>query len=197
MLWLNEREKHVAANDLQKKSGVVGRYIKALLDLTEEAKVTQKVVEDFTRFRALLDESADLRYLVKSPVFSAKEQVAALNAVLQEAGISGLAAQFISFVAAKHRLNRLPEMLAFFEHEAVISRGFVFADAVFAAAPSKEVVSKISALIKDVTQKDVSLETSIDPELIGGVVIKIGSRMVDGSIRSKLNSLRQKMKATQ
>ena len=183
--------------DSQKKSGVVGRYVKALLQLTEEENATKKVVEDFTHFRSLLNESPDLRYLIKSPTFSSKQQIDALDAILKEAGIDGLSAQFIGFVAANHRLKRLPDMLDFFEHEAVVSRGFVFADAIFAHPPSENVIQKVKKLIKNVTQKDVSLTASTDPGLIGGLVVRIGSRMVDSSIRSKLNSLRQTMKVTQ
>jgi F-type H+-transporting ATPase subunit delta len=162
--------------------------------LSEETQSTDSVVADLTRFRAILDESPDLQRLVESPTFLPKEQVEAVEAVMQKAGISGLAAQFIGLVAANRRLNKLPEMLEWFNHEAVVSKGTVFADATFAADASEEAVRNVVSVLKDITGKDVSLTTHTDPELIGGIVVKIGSRMVDASIRTKLNSLRHSLK---
>ena len=162
--------------------------------LTTEAADTDRVAQDLDRFKTLMNESDDLRYLVHSPTFSVEEQLAAVTEVLKQAGITGLAAQFIGFVTANRRLNRLPEMIDCFEYEAIISKGTVFADVVFAHPPSDGTIETVTSVLKEATRKKVTLITSINPELIGGLVVTIDSRMVDGSIRSKLNSLRQAMR---
>ena len=175
-------------------SEVARRYVSALLMLTTETAETDRVAQELGRFAALMSKSDDLRYLVRSPTFSVEEQLAAVTGVLKQAEITGLTAQFIGFVTANRRLNRLPEMIECFEYEAILSKGTVFADVVFAHPPSEGTIETVTSVLKEVTQKKVNLITSIDPELIGGLVVTINSRMVDGSIRSKLNSLRQSMR---
>lgn len=173
---------------------VAGRYASALLDLTRETGVTNQVAKDFACFLSLLESSQDLQRLIKDPTFSSKVQISALNKILDQCGIKGLAAQFVGLVAANGRLAFLPEMLRNFEYFAKIANGVTFADVVFAQSPSEKQIRDVTNIFQNVMGKDVSLNTSTNPDLIGGLVVQVGSRVVDGSIRSKLNSIRQAMK---
>lgn len=175
-------------------SGVAGRYATALFELATEANAIDAVSASLDDFARLLAESDDLRRLVESPAFSAEEQVKAISAVLAKAGITGLAANFIGLVASKRRLFALPGMIAGYRKLVAEAKGIVSAEVTVAEQPSAQRVEEIRAALKDVAGKDVDVSIKVDPALIGGLVVKMGSRMVDASLKTKLNSIRLAMK---
>ncbi|MCJ2013836.1 F0F1 ATP synthase subunit delta [Methylobacterium sp. J-076] len=176
-------------------SGVSGRYASALFELARDERQVDEVAEGLERFDALLKESADLRRLVRSPVFSAEEQEAAIGAILEKAGITGLADKFIRLSAANRRLFALPGMISAFRALVQESRGIVRAEVRVAERPSDALVEEIKASLKDIAKAEIDLDLVIDPSLIGGLIVKMGSRMVDASLKTKLNGIRLAMRA--
>lgn len=175
-------------------SGVAGRYATALFELASEANAIDAVAADLERFEAVAAESADLRRLIESPAFSAEDQVKAIRAVLANVGISGIAGNFIGLVASKRRLFALPGMIQGFKNLVAEAKGIVSAEVTVAEAPSAQRVEEIRSALKSVAGKDVDVAIKVDPALIGGLVVKMGSRMVDASLKTKLNSIRLAMK---
>lgn len=175
-------------------AGVAGRYASALFELARDARQVDEVAAGLDRFEALYDESADLRRLVRSPVFSAEEQATAVGAVLDRAGIGGLAGKFVRLTAANRRLFALPDMIRAFRAQVRRSRGIVHAEVRVAERPSDALIEEIKSSLRGVAGAEVDLDLQVDPGLIGGLVVQIGSRMVDASLRTKLNSIRLAMR---
>jgi F-type H+-transporting ATPase subunit delta len=175
-------------------SGMAGRYAIALFELALEGNAVEAVMADLDRFDALISESADLTRLVRSPVFTAEEQVKALKAVLDAAGIGGLAGQFLLVVASNRRLFAVRDMIRDYRKLVARHKGEVTAEVTLAAEPKEEHLAAIKDALKAVTRKDVQVDVKVDPAIIGGLVVKLGSRMVDSSLRTKLNALKHAMK---
>ena len=175
-------------------AGVAGRYAAALFDLAKEEGRLEDVDGHLGRFQGLLDESEDLRRLVRSPVFSAEQQVRALAAVLAKAGIGGLAAKFLQLAARNRRLFAVPDMLRAFRALLAESRGEVTAEVASAVRLSDSHIATLKETLKAAVGKDVQLATKVDPALLGGLVVRIGSRMFDSSIRTKLSNLKVTLK---
>jgi F-type H+-transporting ATPase subunit delta len=175
-------------------SGMAGRYATALFELAREESAIDAVQADLDRFAALLAESADLTRLVRSPVFSAEQQAKALGAVLGAAGIEGLAARFLQVVAANRRLFAVEAIIKDFRKLVAHHKGEVVADVTLAEAPSEAQLANITQALRSVTARDVQVAVRIDPAIIGGLIVKLGSRMVDSSLRTKLKSLKHAMK---
>ena len=175
-------------------SGVALRYASALFELAQEAKSVDAVAGDLDRFGQLIQGSEDLQRLIRNPVFTAEEQSAAIGALLDKTGISGLAGNFIRLVASKRRLFALPDMIRAYRDLVADAKGIVRTQVILAEEPSDKVMNEIKAALRDVAKADVSVDVKIDPSLIGGLIVKMGSRMVDASVRTKLNSIRLAMK---
>lgn len=174
--------------------GVAGRYAKALFELALEQKALDAVRADLDRFEALYRDTPDLQRLVRSPVFTAETQARALSAVLEKAGIGGLAANFLKLVAANRRLFAVPDMIRVFRDVVARHKGEVTAEVRLAEPPSEQHLAAIKDALNAVTKKDVKIDVKIDPSIIGGLIVKLGSRMVDSSLRSKLNAIKHAMK---
>jgi F-type H+-transporting ATPase subunit delta len=175
-------------------SGMAGRYATALFELALEDKALDKVRKDLDGFSALIAESPDFARLVRSPVFGADEQARALDAVLKKANIGGLAANFLNVVAKNRRLFAVPQMIAAFRKLVAQHNGEVSADVTVAEQLSDAHLSALKGALNTMTGKDVDLNVKVDPAIIGGLVVKLGSRMVDSSLRTKLNSIKYAMK---
>ncbi|MEX2318877.1 MAG: F0F1 ATP synthase subunit delta [Bauldia sp.] len=175
-------------------SGVAERYANALFELAIDTNALAEVEKDLGRFADLISESPDLARLVRSPVFSAADQSRAVVAVLEKAGIGGLVANVVKVASANRRLFVVPEIVTAFRRLAAQHRGEVSAEVVSAEPLADKHVAELKAALKASLGKDVTLETSVDPSLIGGLVVKVGSRMIDGSLKTKLNSLKLAMK---
>ncbi|MGL4495194.1 MAG: F0F1 ATP synthase subunit delta [Beijerinckiaceae bacterium] len=175
-------------------SGVAGRYASALFDLAKETKAVDAVGTDLGRFDQMIASSPDLERLVRSPVFTADQQVKAISAVLAKAGIGGLAANFLRLVASQRRLFAVRDMVKGYVQLADAAKGVVRAQVTVAEKPSAALEDEIKKALSGVAGKDVAVDLKIDPAIIGGIVVKIGSRMVDSSLRTKLNGIRVAMK---
>jgi len=182
------------ANDDPMMASVAGRYASALYDLATEQNQVKPVEQAMTQLQGLLDMSADLRSLVRSPVFSADEQGKALGAVLEKAGIGGLAANFVKLIAKNRRLFTLPEMIKNYHALAARGRGEVQAEVISAVALNDAQMQQLKDTLKASVGKDVSISSRVDQGLLGGLIVKVGSRMIDSSLRTKLNSLKIAMK---
>jgi len=175
-------------------AGVADRYALALFDLARETNAIDAVKADLERFDALVSESPDFARLVRSPVFSADEQLHALSAVLDRAGISGLAARFLKLVTRNRRLFAVRDMVRAYREQVARHKGEATATVTVAEPLKDEHFAALRAALKAVSGKDVDLDVKIDPAIIGGLVVKLGSRMVDSSLRTKLNAIRHAMK---
>jgi F-type H+-transporting ATPase subunit delta len=173
---------------------MAGRYATALFELALDNKAVDAVKADLDRFDGLVAESADLLRLVRSPVFSADTQGKALGAVLDKAGIGGLTAQFLKVVTANRRLFAVRDMIRAYRALVARHHGEVSAQVTVAEPLSDAHRAAITDALKSVTGKDVGLDVKVDPAIIGGLVVKLGSRMVDSSLRTKLNSIKHAMK---
>jgi F-type H+-transporting ATPase subunit delta len=175
-------------------SGMAGRYATALFELSREERAIDAVKADLDRFDALLAESPDLIRLVRSPVFAAEQQAKALTAVLEAAGISGLAAKFLNVLAANRRLFAVGTIIKDFRKLVAHHKGEVIADVTLAEQPSDSQLAAIKDALHAVTSRDVQVEVKVEPAIIGGLIVKLGSRMVDSSLRTKLYALKHAMK---
>ena len=176
-------------------SGMAGRYASALHALAVEQNATTQVGAALASFQKLIDESPDLKRLVRSPVFSADEQLKALTALLDKAAISGVAANFIKLVAAKRRLFAIADMIADYRKLDDAHNGVTRAQVTVAEPLSDAQTQALRAQLAAVTGgRSVDVDVKVDPAIIGGLVIKVGSRMVDSSLRTKLKSIRTRMK---
>jgi F-type H+-transporting ATPase subunit delta len=175
-------------------SGVSGRYATALFELARDERSIDAVKADLDKFQAMLTDSDDLKRLVRSPVFSSDAQVKALSAVLDRAGISGISANFLKVLTANRRLFAVDQVIRAFGELVAKFKGEAIAQVTVAEALSDKNLDALTAALKAVTGKDVSLNVNVDPSIIGGLVVKLGSRMVDSSLRTKLNSIKHAMK---
>lgn len=175
-------------------AGVAVRYAAALFDLAQETHAIDAVKIDLERFDALIAETPDLARLVRSPVFSADDQLKALAPVLDRAGIGGLAAQFIKLTTANRRLFVIRDMVRAYRDLVARQKGEATASVTVAEKLKPEHLAALRAALKAVSGKDVDLDVKIDPAIIGGLVVKLGSRMVDTSLRTKLNAIKHAMK---
>ncbi len=175
-------------------SGIAERYAGSLYELASQAGAVEKVEADLGRFEKLISESADLARVISSPVFSAEDQFKAVAAVADKAGISGLVGNFLRVVAQNRRLFAVPAMIKAFRAIAADARGEVAADVASAHPLTSAQQEELKAALKGVTGKDVAISATVDPSLLGGLVVKIGSRQIDTSLRTKLNSLKLALK---
>ena len=175
-------------------SGVAGRYATALFELGLEEKALEQIETDLGRFGEALDASDDLQRLVKSPMFSTEEQDRALGAILDELKIEGLTKNFLLLVSKNRRLFATPDMIRAYRAMLAEHRGEMSATVTAASKLTNTQATALKQALKAGLGKDVMLDQLVDPSLIGGLMIKVGSRMIDTSIRTKLNSLKHAMK---
>lgn len=171
-----------------------GRYATALFELAEEAGSLDGVGGDLDRFSAMLDDSADLVRLVKSPVFSAQDQIRALDALFAKAGIEGLAANFIRLAARNRRLFAIAEVITAFRALMAAHRGEIAAEVTSAEKLTAAQITRLEAELKSAAGRDVLIAQRVDPAILGGLIVKVGSRMIDSSLATKLDTLKIAMK---
>lgn len=176
--------------------GVAGRYASALFDLAKEASQVSDVEADLKKFQGLLAESDDLVRLVRSPVISTEDQSKAIEAIVGRAGIGGLAANFFKLIAGNRRLFAVEDMIKAFNALAAKARGEVAAEVTSAVALNDAQTADLKQALKASVGKDVTLNTRVDPSLLGGLIVKVGSRMIDSSLRTKLETLKVQLGGT-
>jgi len=176
-------------------TGVAGRYASALFELADNAKALDQVAQDLDTFKKLLAESAELARLIASPVIGRELQGKALLAVLDAAGIQGLTRNFVGTVAANGRARELPAMATAYLAELARRRGETSALVTSAVPLTEQQLQQLTDALRSVLGgAKVSIDAHVDPDVLGGLVVKVGSRLFDSSIRSKLQRLQLAMK---
>jgi len=182
------------ATDDPRTASMPGRYASALFELAKDQGQITEVESKLKEFQSLMDDSDDLRRLVKSPIYKSEQQLAGLDPVLTQAGIDGLAGKFIRLIAKNRRLFAAEDMIATYAKLAADHRGEVVANVATAIALTDEQISSLKSKLSSAVGKDVNLDIRIDPTLLGGLIVKVGSRMIDSSLRTKLATLKMRMK---
>ena len=176
-------------------TGVAGRYASALFELADNARALDQVAQDLDTFKKLLAESPELSRLIASPVIGRDLQGKALLAVLDAAGISGLTRKFIGLVAANGRSRDLPAMASAYLGDLARRRGETSAAVTSAVPLTPQQLQQLSDALRSVLGgAKVSIDAHVNPDILGGLVVKVGSRLFDSSIRSKLQRLQLAMK---
>ncbi|MBY8976059.1 F0F1 ATP synthase subunit delta [Rhodobacteraceae bacterium NNCM2] len=175
-------------------SSAAGRYATALFELAKEEGQLDSVEADLNSLSEALGESADLKHLISSPIHTRDEQGRALGAVAEKMGLGALTRNVLGLMAANRRLFALPQLIANFSALMADHRGEVTADVTAAKALTKAQTEKLEESIKTSIGRNVNLNVTVDEDIIGGLIVKVGSKMVDSSIRSKLTGLQNAMK---
>ena len=175
-------------------SGVADRYAGALFELCTTAAKIKATEKDLDALDKSLSGSEDLTRLIKSPVFSTEDQVRAIDALLAKSKISDMTANFIRVVAQNRRLFVLPAIIESFRRMAADARGEVAGDVTSAVKLTATQLKELKAALKAKVGKDVALNEIVDPSVLGGLIVKVGSQMIDTSIRTKLTSLKMMKK---
>jgi F-type H+-transporting ATPase subunit delta len=171
------------------------RYAAALFDIADERRALDEVAADLRQLRDMLGASADLMRLVRSPVLSRVEQGKAMTALADRAGLSRLVRDFLAVVARNRRLFAVPAMIEAYLAQLAARRGEVTAEVTAAQALSEAQLGALGEQLRRTVGRRVTIDVRVDPELLGGMIVKVGSRMVDSSLRSKLHRLQIAMKA--
>ncbi|MEM1300472.1 MAG: F0F1 ATP synthase subunit delta [Pseudomonadota bacterium] len=175
-------------------AGAAGRYATALFELAKEVGSLEQAETDLDALNAALGDSPDLVDLLKNPIYSRAEQGDAISAVGTKMGLSPLVQNVLGLMASKRRLFAVPELITVFKALMADHRGEVTADVTAAHALSDTQAGALVEQLKGAIGQDVKLNITVDPAIIGGLVVKVGSRMIDSSIRSKLAGLQNAMK---
>ena len=185
----------MAATD-QIVSGVPGRYASALFELASEEKSVDKVGAELSQFQSAIDESEDLGRVVRSPVFSGEDQIAAIDAICERVSISGTTLNFIRLMARNRRLAALSDSIKAYRSLVAASRGEVEAEVTSAEKLSDAQVASLKSALAASAGRDVTLNLKVDNAILGGLIVKMGSRMIDNSLQTKLQNLKIAMKGT-
>jgi len=175
-------------------SGLAGRYAAALLELAEEDKALDAVAEDLKALQAMLAASEDLTRLVRSPVIGRDEQWKATGALLDSMGVNPLTKRFLGVVTANRRLFVLSDIVRAYLEELAARRGEVTADVVTARPLNESQTTALEAALKKAVGGKIAIAQRVDPSILGGLIVKVGSRMVDSSLRTQLQKLKFAMK---
>jgi len=170
------------------------RYARALFDLATEEGSTEKVRADLRSLKAMMAESDDLRRVVQSPVYSAEDKGKALVALAVEAGFDMTTAKFLGLVTQNRRSANLPAVIAAYERLYAAQTGVVAAEVVSAVALSKAQLDGVKAQLRASLGKDPEIETRVDPTILGGLKVKVGSRLYDASLKTRLDQLKFALK---
>ncbi len=171
-----------------------GRYATALFELALEGKALDRISKDLEKIQDMLENSSDLERLVKSPVFSTDEQMRALTAVFKKVKISKLPMNFVSLITQNRRLFAISDMIKAFGMLLAQHRGEITAEVTSATKLTVRQMNAVKSELKAVVGRDVKLDAHIDASLLGGLIVKVGSRMVDNSLKTKLEGLKIAMK---
>lgn len=179
-------------------TGVVGdiaeRYALALYELADEAKSLDAVAEDLSSLKSLVAESADLRKLIASPLIDRDQKAAAITAILEKGGANDLTRRFIGLSARNNRLFALPAMIDAYLAELARRRGEITAEVTSARPLKDDQLQALTDRLREKLGSKIAVEAKVDPSLIGGLIVRVGSRMIDASLKSKLQRLQYAMK---
>ncbi len=175
-------------------TGLAGRYAAALFELAEEGKQLDAVAKDLASLRAMIDSSDDLRRTILSPVVSRQDHAKAMMVLAGHAGMGKLTGNFLGFVAMNRRLLALDHMIGAYLSLLAQSRGEMTAEVISASELSDKHLEKIADAVKRALGSKVAIEARVDSSLLGGLIVKVGSKMFDSSLRTKLAKLQFAMK---
>jgi len=181
------------SSDKPDASGLAGRYAAALFESIGDDKQLDAVAGDMDALAAMITDSQELRRMFVSPAFSADDKLAGVIAIADAAKMQDMARRFLGVVAENRRLKELPDIIASFKEMVAHGRGEATAEVISASELSAKQVKTLAAQLKKAVGTTVTVETAVEPELLGGLIVKVGSRMVDSSLRSKLQQLRLAM----
>jgi F-type H+-transporting ATPase subunit delta len=173
---------------------VAGRYASALYELADSAKLLDAIADDLRALRSMVEESDDFARLVSSPVLTRDEQVAAVTALAEKAGFDALTVKFVGLLAQNRRLGALCPTVAAFLSQLAARRGEITAQVTSAQAMKQEQFDAVTRALTESLGSKVALETRVDPALIGGMVVRVGSKMIDSSLATKIQKLGLSMK---
>ena len=180
--------------DASHNSGLAGRYATAIFELAQEERAVEAVERDFASLRDLINGSPDLARLVRAPVFSRDVQQKGIDAILRRMEAAPLTVRFVLLIASKRRLFALTDIIAAFNALVAKQRGEVDASVTSARPLGDGEVEELKRVLKAKLGRDARLEQKVDPSLLGGLVVKVGSRMIDSSLRTKLSGIRAAMR---
>ncbi|MEO1019004.1 MAG: F0F1 ATP synthase subunit delta [Pseudomonadota bacterium] len=175
-------------------SGLADRYATALFDLANERDALESVSADLDGVRAMLAESSDLRRMIKSPLLSGDDQKRAMAALADNANLNELTSQFLGLLAVNRRLFALSEMIEAFQQRLARHRGELRCEIVSAVDLTDDQVASLRQGISTYAEKDVRLDLRTDPSILGGLIVRLGSRMFDASLATKLRNLEHSMR---
>lgn len=176
------------------RSNVADRYAEALFDLSREENVLDAVEGDLDALGKALSESTDLRRLVESPLFDAETKQNALTAILDKGGAHDVTKRFVGVLAQNRRVRELPALIEAFSAMAAAQRGETPAEALSAFPLTPEQEKELRSQIESSAGKKVSLTTRVDETLLGGLIVRVGSIMIDSSLRTRLTRLQRTLK---
>ncbi|MDF1671472.1 MAG: F0F1 ATP synthase subunit delta [Roseovarius sp.] len=175
-------------------SGIASRYATAIFEISKESKSLPKLEANITDLVSALADSADLNELISSPVISRADQGAGIAAIGKKMKLETVLQNGLALMAEKRRLFVLPQLLDQLRSKIAEDKGEVTADVISAQKLNKTQADKLAKTLKARVGKDVKINATVDESLIGGLIVKVGSKMIDTSIRSKLSSLQNVMK---
>ncbi len=184
----------IVASENVSVAGLAGRYATALFELATEAKALDAIASDLSRLKALIDGSPDLARLVRSPIFSREEQGKAMDAVLARLNVNALTKNFVGLLAQKRRLFALSGIVAAFDKLVAHQRGEMTAEVTSAQALKPEQRTALMGTLKDAMKREMRLTERVDSTLLGGLIVKVGSRQIDSTLKSKLVRLERAMR---
>ncbi|WBU62639.1 F0F1 ATP synthase subunit delta [Paracoccus aerodenitrificans] len=182
------------ANSASISASIAGRYAQALFDIVKESGEIDQLASQVDDLGAALDDSDELRHVISSPIYTREEQGKAISAVAEKMGLSASLANTLKLMARNRRLFTLPQFVAELRRLVAEHRGEVTADVVSAVALSDEQKKRLTNTLAEKSGKKVKLNARVDESLIGGMIVRLGSQMIDSSIKSKLASLQNAMK---
>ena len=182
------------ASEKAHETGLAGRYANAVFELAHEQGKVDRVAEDFAALKSLIAQSTDFARLVKSPLFGKEDQARALQAVLEKMGADALTTKFLLTLTGKRRLITLDHVMAAYDRLVARLKGEVQAEVTSAHALSAQQAAELKSVLKEKLGREPRLNTKVDPTLLGGLVVKVGSRMIDSSLRTKLAGLKAAMR---
>ena len=171
-----------------------GRYARALFDLANETATIRAVADDMASLRRMRADSSDLRTLLASPAFTSADKVNALGALAAKAGFSDTTRKFLGLLATNGRAAALPEVITAFAKLSAAARGAVSAEVITATPLSAAQAKGLAAALRQALGKAPEITTRVDPAILGGLKVKVGSRLFDASLKSKLDSLKFALK---
>lgn len=174
--------------------GLGGRYATALFELAREEKREAEVERSLATLKAALADSAELRTLISSPLLEREQAARGMEAVAGKLGVDSLTMKFLGVLSKNRRLSALPEIVRAYQKLAAAARGEITAEVVSAHPLTGAQADALKQQLRARYRQDVALDQHVDPEILGGLIVKVGSRLIDSSLKTKLDNIGRAMK---